>query len=129
MLESEINDILTVLAVGIFADKKIHSSEIQVFIKSVSSVKLSKNHVEQISEARALTWFEMNKDIVRAKFSGPRSEFDSWLIPILQRVGEQADKDTMLHLLNEIFLADNEFHISETALMVLIQRVWGLAEA
>jgi len=129
MLHTEMHDIMTVLAVGIFADKKIHSSEIKVFIKSVSSIKLSNHDLPTISEAKALTWFEMNKDLVRAKFEGPRSEFDKWLIPILKRVGENADKDAFRRLLNEIFMADNEVHNSEAALMVLIERVWGLTAA
>jgi len=129
MLQSEMNDIMTVLAVGIFADKKIHSSEIKVFIKSVSSIKLSHQNIPKISEAKALTWFEMNKDLVREKFEGPRPEFDKWLIPILERVGEHADKDAFRRLLNEIFMADNEVHISEAALMVLVERVWGLTAA
>ncbi len=122
-------DIMTVLAVGIFADKKIHSSEIKVFIESVSRVKLSNHALPMISEAKALTWYEMNKDIVRDKFAGPRSEFDGWFVPILTQVGKHADKDAFMKLLDKIFIADNELHISETALSVLIRRVWGLAEA
>jgi len=129
MLQSEMNDILTVLAVGIYADKKIHSSEIKVFIQSVSSLQLSNHDVPTISEAKALTWFEMNKDGVRAKFEGPRSEFDDWFVPILKRVGQHADKDALLHLLTMIFLADNEVHNSETALMILIERVWELDQS
>ena len=61
MLKSEMHDTLMVLAVGVFADKKIHSSEIQVFMRSVSRVKLSKNDESMLSEAKALSWFEMNK--------------------------------------------------------------------
>lgn len=126
MIQSEMNDILMVLAVGVFADKKVLSSEIQVFIRSVSRVQLSKRDIPMISEAKALTWFEMNKDEVRQKFAGPRSEFDAWFVPILERVGEHANKEACLHLLNMIFLADREIHNSETALMALIKRVWNL---
>ena len=129
MLQSEMEDILTVLAVGIFADKKIHSSEIRVFIQSVSRLKLSNREMPTLSEAKALTWFEMNRDAVRAKFSGPRSEFDAWIVANLKRVGEHADRDVMLHLLTKIFWADNEVHNSEAAFMALIQRVWDLQDA
>lgn len=125
-MQSEMNDILTVLAVGVFADKRIHSSEIQVFIRSVSRITLSNREVPKISEAEALMWFELNKDKVREIFAGPRSEFDAWFIPILKRVGAHADKEALLHLLNMIFLADQEMHISEKALMTLVQHVWGL---
>jgi len=126
MEQTELNDILMVLTVGVYADKRVHSSEIEVFIKSVSRLNLSNREIPKISEAKALAWFEMNKDEVRQIFNGPRSEFDSWFIPILKRVGTHGDKDALLHLLNMIFLADREVHISETALMVLIKRVWNL---
>ena len=65
MIEPEFEDILTVLAVGILADKKIISTEIQVFIRSVSSVQLSTLDLNRVSGARALSWFEMNKDFIR----------------------------------------------------------------
>lgn len=126
MKQTELNDILMVLTVAVYADKRVHSSEIEVFIKSVSRVNLSKREIPTISEAKALGWFEMNKDHVRHIFDGPRSEFEAWFIPILKRVGEHADKEALLHLLNMIFLADREMHVSETALMVLIKRIWGL---
>jgi hypothetical protein len=126
MEQTDLNDILLILTVGIYADKKIHSSEIEVFIKSVSRLNLSKRDIPTISEAKALAWFEMNKDNVRHIFNAPRSEFEKWFIPILERVGSHADKEALLHLLNMIFLADREVHISETALMVLIKRVWSL---
>lgn len=115
-----------ILTVAVYADKRVHASEIEVFIQSVSKVNLSKRDIPKISEAKALAWFEMNKDHVRHIFDGPRSEFDAWFNPILKRVGEHADKEALLHLLNMIFLADREMHVSETALMVLIKRVWNL---
>ena len=126
MQQSEINDILMVLTVGIYADKKIHSSEIEVFIKSVSRMNLSNQNIPKLSEAKALAWFEMNKDHIRHIFAGPRSEFDAWFIPILNRVGTHANKPALLHLLNMIFLADNEVHVSETALMTFVKRTWKL---
>lgn len=126
MKQSEMNDILMVLTVGIYADKKIHSSEIDVFIKSVSRIDLSRKDVPKLSEAKALAWFEMNKDHVRHIFTGPRSEFNAWFEPILERVGQHVDKQAFLHLLNMIFLADREVHNSEIALMALIKRVWNI---
>ena len=127
MIEPEFEDILTVLAVGIFADKKIISTEMQVFIRSVSSVQLSTLDLNRVSGARALSWFEMNKDFIREKFDGPRPEFDAWLIPILERISQHVDKDEFKKLLNEIFLADDELHISESAMTVLVNMVWDKA--
>ena len=125
-MQSDLHDILMLLAVGVFADKRIHSSEIEVFIKSVSRLELSNRDLPKISEAKALSWYEMHKDEVRRRFAGPRAEFDEWFIPILNRVGTHADKIVLIDLLDMIFLADNEVHNSEKALMVLIKRVWNL---
>jgi len=127
MIEPEFEDILTVLAVGILADKKIISTEIQVFIRSVSSVQLSTLDLDRVSGAMALSWFEMNKDFIREKFDGPRSDFDAWLVPILERIREHVEKEEFMKLLNEIFLADDELHISESAMMVLVNMVWDKA--
>lgn len=126
MEQSEQNDILMLLTVGVFADKRIHSSEVMVFMKSVSRMKLSKHDIPHISEAQALAWFEMNKDHVRHIFTVPTAEFEAWLIPILERLAAHVDKEALTHLLNMIFLADHEIHISEIALMTLIKRVWNL---
>ena len=128
MLDTKMNDILTVLAVGVFADKKIHSSEVLVFIRSVSTVQVSTLDLSLMSEAKALSWFELNKRLIKEKFEGPRDAFEAWFTPIVTRVGEHADKDAFLALLDKIFLADDEVHVSEAAMMVLVKRVWQCEE-
>lgn len=127
MEQTDLNDILLLLTVGIYADKRVHANEIAVFTRSLSRLELSKNDIPKISEAKALAWFEMNKDNVRHIFNAPRSDFNRWFIPILERVGQHAHKSVLLRLLTDIFLADDEMHVSETALDVLIKRVWKLA--
>ena len=83
--------------------------------------------MNRVSGARALSWFEMNKDFIREKFDGPSPEFDAWLIPILERISQHVEKDEFKKLLNEIFLADDELHISESAMTVLVNMVWDKA--
>lgn len=127
MQQTDLDDILLLLTVGIYADKRVHSNEIAVFTQSLSRLELSKHDIPKISEAKALAWFEMNKDNVRHIFNAPRSEFNGWFIPILERVGQHAHKSVLLRLLTDIFMADDEMHVSETALDVLIKRIWKLA--
>ena len=126
MLDTELEDILTVLAVGVYADKRIFASEIQAFTRSVSSVALSRRENSTVTGAQALLWFEMNKDEIRDKFDGPRPEFDAWIIPILERVSEHGNIDELIGILDIISVADDEFHISEKAFIVLVQKIWGL---
>jgi len=128
MIAKEMEDILTVLAVGIFADKKVFASEIQVFTRSVSRVGLTTLDIPMLSGAQALMWYETNKDHIRGKFNGPRAEFDAWLIPILERVSDHADTEYLVKLIEQISLADQELHISEKALMVLVERIWDLSK-
>ena len=126
MLDTELEDILTVLAVGVYADKRIFASEIQAFTRSVSGVALSRRENSTVTGAQALLWFEMNKDEIRDKFEGPRPEFDAWIIPILERVSEHGNIDELIGLLDIISVADDEFHISEKAFIVLVKKIWGL---
>ena len=126
MLDTELEDILTVLAVGVYADKRIFASEIQAFTRSVSGVALSRRENSTVTGAQALLWFEMNKDEIRDKFEGPRPEFDAWIIPILERVSEHGNIDELIGILDIISVADDEFHISEKAFIVLVQKIWEL---
>ena len=125
MIDTELEDILTVLAIGVYADKRIFASEIQAFTRSVSGVELSKRENSKVSGAQALMWFERHKDDIRAKFDGPRPEFDAWIVPILERVSEHGNIDELIRLLATISVADDEFHISEKAFIVLAKKVWG----
>ena len=127
IIEPEIQDILTILAVGVFADKRVFSSEIQVFTESAMHAVLPNRDMTAPSGAKALLWFEQNKDEIRAKFDGPRADFDAWLIPILERLAGKVDQEGLLQFLEKISLADEELHISEEALIVLVKRVWGLS--
>ena len=61
MIDTELEDILTVLAIGVYADKRIFASEIQAFTRSVSGVELSKRENSKVSGAKALMWFETHK--------------------------------------------------------------------
>ena len=126
IIEQDMQDILTVLAVGVFADKRVFSSEIQVFTQSAMQAELPRHDMSALSGAKALLWFEQNKDEVRAKFDGPRSDFDAWLIPILERLAGNVDQEGLLRFLEKIALADEELHVSEKALIALVKRVWGL---
>jgi len=126
MISSDMNDIFLLLAVGIYADKKLYASEVEIFVKSVSRIKLSTVDNAKVSEAKALAWFEMNRADVKSKFDLPRSDFDEWFIPILKRIRKHAELDALKHMLQMIFLADNEVHVSEIALMTLVEREWGI---
>ncbi len=129
MIDTELEDILTVLAIGVYADKRIFASEIQAFTRSVSGVELSKRENSKVSGAKALMWFETHKDDIRAKFDGPRPEFDAWIVPILERVSEHGNIDELIRLLDTISVADDEFHISEKAFIVLAKKAWGRNKA
>lgn len=127
MLNEDVEDILFLLGVAIFADKRVYASEIEIFTRSVSQLKLSDLDFSVVSEARALSWFTLNRELIETKFKLPRDDFERWFVPILGRIRQHADIEALKYLMQLIFEADNEVHISEVALMKLIEREWGLA--
>ena len=122
----DMEDILTLLSIAIFADKRVFLSEIQIFTRSVSSLKLSHLDFSTVTEARALNWFELNRDNLEQKFSLPTGQFEAWLCPILARIRNHADIGALKYLMQLIFEADGEVHISEKALLALLEREWSL---
>ena len=121
---SEFDDILTLLSLSIFADKKVYAVEIKTLVQAATKIPLINGSQEFLSEAKVLSWYEIHKDEIREKMDLPRSEFDAWLIPILTRVKGTSDKETLSHLMEMIAVADGEVHVSERALIKLIDQNW-----
>jgi hypothetical protein len=128
VISSDMNDVLLLLGVAIFADKRVLASEVEVFTKSVSRLKLAELDFSIVSEAKALSWFELNRDLIQSKFKLPRADFETWFLPILSRIRQHSDIEALKYLLQLIFEADAEVHVSEIALMKLVEREWDITQ-
>ena len=124
MILKELDDLLSLFAAVIIADKRVFAQEIDVFLKATSTLKTALDIQPNLSEARILSWYEMNKDAVREEVTGPY--FRSWLYDRLDRLAHIKSKQDILDIMNKISLADGELHSSESSLMSLTARRWKL---
>lgn len=124
MISDELHDLLSLLAVTIFADKRVFATEIETFLKLADTIREVRKADEAISEAKLLSWFDENVDSIRHRLQ--TSDFEPWFYGCLNRLDGLHDKQALLNIIIKIAKADNEFHISEQALIVLIANHWNL---
>jgi len=124
MFSEEFNDVLCLLAITIFADKRVFAQEIEAFLKGSQSLESIYKMDEKVSEARLLMWFESNNSDIRQKILTP--DFEPWFNRLLNRLNRIEDKQPILDIMNDIAWADKDYHVSEKALNVLTTGHWGL---
>lgn len=124
MISDELHDLLSLLAATIFADKRVFATEIESFLKTAASIKQIKKTDETISEAKLLSWFDSHADIIRSKLKTPG--FEPWFYGCLNRLNGLYDKQALIDIMVKISEADDEFHISEHALIILTAKNWNL---
>ena len=122
LMKNELKDILSLIAATVFADKHIFASEIDVFIKSTRNLKIVKRLEPKISEAKLLSWYELNKDEIQQNLSTPY--FKDWFYAILERLNDVKDKESILDVMRKISRADGHIHVSERALIALSENYW-----
>lgn len=123
-MANPLNSVLNLIAATILADKRIYASEVEAFITESSQLELIKRLDPKISEARLLSWYELNKDAIEANLATPY--FKDWYYALLDQISDLPDKKTILGVMRKISAADNDIHVSERALITLAERHWGL---
>ena len=124
MISDELHDLLSLLAATIFADKRVFAKEIETFLKTTESIRRIQKTEDVISEAKLLSWFDSNVDIIRTKLQS--TDFEQWFYGCLDRLDGLQGKQILIDTMTEIAMADDEFHISEQALIVLTANHWKL---
>lgn len=122
----ELGDLMTLLAISVMADDRVMDSEISVFAKAVSRISLSNVDMDLPSEAEAMTWFQTFGADIRSIVAGPRDDFERRLVDLLDRIKSHVKPEALIHTLEMISAADGEIHHSETGIIDLIKRHWGL---
>ena len=64
MISKELDDLLSLFAAVIIADKRVFAQEIDVLLKATSTLKIALDIQPNLSEARILSWYEMNNGLV-----------------------------------------------------------------
>ena len=124
MMSTDLNNVLSLIAAAIFADKHVYASEIEAFIDSTRKLPLAQRLDPKLSEARLLTWYETNKDGIRQKLATPY--FKDWFYDLLEQLSGLPDKETILPVMHTISHADGNVHVSERALVTLAERYWNI---
>lgn len=124
MISDDLHDLLNLLAAMIFADKRVFAREIETFLKMAETIRQLSPRDEAISEAKLLSWFDSNADFIREKLKTPG--FESWFYECLDRLDNLYNKQALIDIMTQIARSDEEFHISEQALVVLTAKHWNL---
>jgi len=122
MFKADTHELLCLFAAMIVADKHIYASEIEEFSKSVIAF-YEKIDVESApSEARLLMWFDINRENIQSKIT--QDNFEIWFEKLMHRVTCVYSAKAVIEVMQNIAHADDELHISEKALLVLVERHW-----
>ena len=124
--KSHADNVVDILAMTIFADKQVLSEEISSFVATILWLQNENIIDSNFSEARLILWYEINKNEFIAALQN--HSFEKWLEPRLKELSDFPHKAHVFEAMLSIARADNEEHISEQALAVLIARSWGMEE-
>lgn len=124
MISNELNNLLSLIAATIFADRHVYDSEVEAFIQATFQLKAVGESEPKLQESSLLDWYESNNNDIRQKLSTPY--FKDWYYELLESLSHLEDKVSILDVMRKISSADGEVHISERALITLAERHWGL---
>lgn len=112
--------ILEILAMTVFADKRVYAAEIVAFLKEVTTLQKAGVLETELSEAKALAWYEMNKDGLQARLKLHELEF--WIEQVAPVLAEHPHRQAVQDAMVRIAQSDGEQHVSERALEFLVSR-------
>ena len=125
MLSEEINDLLSLLALMIFADKQVLDGEVSAFVRLADKLQVARDIEPRLSEAKLTAWYGNNKNELENVLES--QDFADWLYSRLDRLNPLQDKLSILSVLCDIASSDGEVHVSERALIKLVAQRWDIA--
>jgi len=117
--------ICELLAMVIFADKQVYASEIKAFIAAVLELQKQGVLKTDLTETRALLWYETHKSDLMETMVTP--DFEVWLQNKLGSLSSLKEKEKILRAMELISRSDDDEHVSEQALRVLAKKHWKMA--
>lgn len=125
MFKDDIHKLLCVFTMMVVADKRIYAVEIDAFTKSGIQFFEKTTSGPVPSQARLLMWFEMNREYVKSKVT--QNNFEAWFEGLIDDVSQNYSIKAVIDVMQAIAEADEEVHISEKALLVLVKKYWQRA--
>ena len=126
MFTKTIEDILTLFAMTILADRRLFMEEMEVFMDLSSTIEQFNTGPAKLSGAAMLEWFENHKAELLVKLETP--DFDSWFYGILDRLAPLENKNVILQAMGALSIADDNVHVSERALLSLTAEHWKIED-
>jgi len=121
----DIEDILTLLALTVFADKRLFAQEIEAFMGLAADMEDFNHGEKPLSQPRMLVWFENNKAELMLRLDVPG--FEDWFYALLDRLAHLHGKPAILKAMAKLAASDDDVHVSERALLKLTAERWGIA--
>ena len=118
-------DLLTLLALAVFADKRVFASEIEAFVTAATKLLNIEAASSDVFEQAAFNWFEQNRGFIQTKLTS--QGFEQWFLGLLDGLQGIENKAEILGYLREISEADQDVHVSEKALVVLAAKRWSVS--
>lgn len=111
MFNRQINAVLKVIALSIFADKRVLSEEITAFVESADLIQSKVNSDITISETKLLLWFELNRAELQNKMTLGPAGFKHWFENLLSELPVLSDKSFITDIIGRIANADQELSL------------------
>jgi len=124
MFNRQIEAVLNLISLSIFADKRVLSEEISAFVESADLIQSKLQSDIVISETKLLMWFELNRSELKSIMGLGPAGFKHWFENLISELPVISDKRFIMDIVERISNADGEFHISEKALEVMLERVF-----
>lgn len=123
-ISSVIDDLLTLLALTILADKRVFSQEVEAFLEAARTLQADLDMEANLTNASLLAWFENNRDSLKLTLTHP--EFENRVNALFMRVSILPNKQPILERMLSIAASDDEIHVSEQALIILAAKHWNV---
>lgn len=117
------DDILSLIALVIFADKHVHLAEIESFIAAARHPHLSKRF-GNMNAIALRAWYDAHKISLLSHMR--RDDFSHWFRGCLDRITDPVDRAAILSVMSEIALSDQEFHKMEQSLIHFTAYHWNM---
>lgn len=120
----KLDNVLSLLAATIFADHRVVSVEVDVFLKSANRLNVIKDLNPKISEDKLRRWYDSHKQDISDKMNTPF--YKDWIYKLLDQISDIDDKASIISVMKDISKADGKVHINERVLFTLAAQYWGL---
>jgi len=118
------NDIFTLLAMVIIADKRVYKEEVDTFVASAMKIKAAVDDETLITPDLVFEWFRGHRAAILNDANTKQLHVKALSIIIAMK--SFAHRKTVLRAMVAVSVADNEMHPTEESLLTIAAKHWGL---